>query len=98
MKLLFQGAALMLAALFAVSSADLTYAQNNKKKKEEEKPAVAAAPAPDLQIIDSETVIKAGGCGKDDALITGTIAIKNRGDARADRLIAKPISAVYIPE
>jgi hypothetical protein len=98
MKLLFQGAALMLAALFAVSSADLTYAQNNKKKKEEEKPAVAAAPAPDLQIIDSETVIKAGGCGKDDALITGTIAIKNRGDARADRLLAKPISAVYVPE
>lgn len=97
MKLLFKGAALMLAALFAVSAADLASAQN-KKKKEEEKPAVAAAPAPDLQIVDSETVIKAGGCGKDDALVTGTIAIKNRGDARADRLLAKPISAVYIPE
>jgi hypothetical protein len=98
MKLLIKGAALTLAALFAVSAADLASAQNNKKKKEEEKPAVAAAPAPDLQIVDSETVIKAGGCGKDDALITGTIAIKNRGDARAERLIAKPISAVYIPE
>lgn len=97
MKLVFKGAAVMLAALFAVSAADLASAQNNKKKKEEEKPA-AAAPGPDLQIIDSETVIKAGGCGKDDALITGTIAIKNRGDARAERLIAKPISAVYIPE
>jgi hypothetical protein len=31
-------------------------------------------------------------------LVTGTIAIKNRGDARAERLLAKPISAVYIPE
>ena len=99
MKLLIKSTALTLAALFAVSSADLSYAQNNKKKKEEEKPvAVALTPMPDLQIVDSETVIKAGGCGKDDAIVTGTIAIKNRGDARADRLIAKPISAVYIPE
>jgi hypothetical protein len=97
MKLLFKGTVLILAALFTISSVDIASAQNNKKKKEEEKP-VAAAPGPDLQIIDSETVIKAGGCGPDDALVTGTIAIKNRGDARAERLLAKPISAVYIPE
>jgi hypothetical protein len=98
MKWLFKGAALALAAMFAVTSADMAFAQNNKKKKEEKPAAAPAAPGPDLQIIDSETVIKAGGCGKDDALVTGTIAIKNRGDARAERLLAKPISAVYIPE
>ena len=100
MKLLLKGAALAFAAMFAVTSADIAYAQNNnkKKKKEEEQPVAATSPMPDLQVVDSETVIKPGTCGKDDPLVTGTIAIKNRGDARADRLVAKPISAVYVPE
>jgi hypothetical protein len=99
MKFFWKSAALTLAALFAVSAVDMSYAQNNKKKKEKEEEQVESkTPMPDLNLVDSETVIKAGGCGKDDPLVTGTIAIKNRGNARADRLIAKPISAVYIPE
>jgi hypothetical protein len=70
-----------------------------QKKKQEPAPApVATGPGPDLIIIDSETVLEAGGCNSDEPLIKGTIALKNRGDARAERLLAKPISAVYIPE
>lgn len=69
-----------------------------KKKKEAEPAAVATGPGPDIVLIDSETIVEAGGCGVDEPLIKGTIAIKNKGDARADRLLAKPISAVYIPE
>lgn len=82
-----------LAGLIAIAGADLAAAQAKKKQPEAPQP-----PAPDLVIIDSETVIKAGGCEVGDPLVTGTIAIKNQGDARADRLLAKPISAVYIPE
>jgi hypothetical protein len=66
------------------------------KKKAE--PTPPPAPGPDIVLVEAETNVKAGGCGVDDPLITGTIAIKNRGDARAERLLAKPISAVYIPE
>ncbi len=71
-----------------------------KKKKSESAPvaAIPAGPGPDIVIVDSETIIEAGGCGPEDPLIKGTIAIKNRGNARADRLLAKPISAVYLPE
>ena len=101
MNLVWKGAALALAAFFAVTAADLSYAQSKKKKekeKVEEQQPESKTPMPDLVIIDSETVIKAGGCGKDDAIITGTIAIKNKGNARADRLLVKPISAVYFPE
>jgi CARDB protein len=69
-----------------------------KKKGEPAAAPVATGPGPDLIIIDSETVLQAGGCNVDEPLIKGTIALKNRGDARAERLLAKPISAVYIPE
>ena len=89
-----RGVAIALAGVIAILGADLVAAQNNKKKQEE----AVKTPGPDLIIVDSETVIKAGGCEVDDPLITGTIAIKNQGDQRADRLLAKPISAVYIPE
>jgi hypothetical protein len=75
-------------------------AQAKKKTKE---PAAAAAtapagPGPDIAIVEAETTVEAGGCNVEDPLIKGTIAIKNRGNARAERLLAKPISAVYIPE
>lgn len=79
-------------------------AMAQKKKKEAEvTPAAVVTPAvvgpgPDIAIVESETVVEAGGCGVDDPLIKGTIAIKNRGDARAERLLAKPIAAVYLPE
>ncbi|WP_125461784.1 MULTISPECIES: CARDB domain-containing protein [Rhodomicrobium] len=93
-----RGVAIALAGIIAVLGADLVAAQGKKKHEEETSKETSKTPAPDLVIVDSETVIKAGGCDVGDPLITGTIAIKNRGDARADRLLAKPISAVYIPE
>jgi len=81
-------------------------AMAQKKKKEpapEATPVATVTPAivgpgPDIAIVESETIVEAGGCGVDDPLIKGTIAIKNRGNARAERLLAKPISAVYLPE
>jgi CARDB len=96
MRLFYAVAALSLVGAIVLGGQD---GMAQKKKEQAPAPApVATGPGPDLVIIDSESVIEAGGCNLDEPLIKGTIALKNRGDARADRLLAKPISAVYIPE
>jgi len=99
MRPFYAVAAFSLVGAIALGGQD---AMAHKKKKEAEvTPAavtVPAGPGPDIAIVDSETIIQVGGCNAEEPLIKGTIAIKNRGDARADRLLAKPISAVYLPE
>jgi hypothetical protein len=97
MKPFYAVAALSLVGAIVLGGQD-GMAQTKKKKPEPAPVAAPAGPGPDIVIIDSETIIEAGGCGVEDPLIKGTIAIKNRGNARAERLLAKPISAVYIPE
>ena len=100
MRPFYAVAALSLVGAIVLGGQD-GMAQNKKKKEPAPETAAAAVvtgPGPDIAIVESETSVSAGGCGVDEPLIKGTIAIKNRGDARADRLLAKPISAVYIPE
>jgi hypothetical protein len=95
MRPFYAVAVLSLVGAIALGAQD---AMAQAKKKAAEPAPPPAAPGPDLILIDAETTVEAGGCGVDDPLIKGTIAIKNRGNARADRLLAKPISAVYIAE
>ncbi len=100
MRPFYAVAALSLVGAIVLGGQD-GMAQAKKKKQPEPEPApvaVTTGPGPDIAIVDSETVVEPGGCNVDDPLIKGTIAIKNRGDQRADRLLAKPISAVYLPE
>jgi CARDB len=60
--------------------------------------AVAGPDAPDITIIPEQTEITMGGCADGDELFTTTVAVKNSGRARAERLLVEPIVAVYIPE
>lgn len=63
------------------------------------KPAPApTTPGPDIIVIPEQTELTVGGCGIDDELISGTVGVKNQGNARADRLVVEPIVSVYIPE
>src|SRR5688572_7941927 len=88
-----------LSLIGAIGCGAMDASAQGKKKGAEPAPAAAPAkPGPDIVLIESETIVEAGGCGVDDPLIKGTIAIKNRGDQRAERLLAKPISAVFVPE
>lgn len=98
MKRFYAVAALSLVGAIVLGARDGSAASKKKNEEADRSAPAAAAHGADIAIVESETFVKAGGCGIDDPLITGTIAIKNRGDARADRLLAKPISAVYIPE
>jgi hypothetical protein len=95
MRPFYAVAALSLVGAIAFGAMDVV--AQGKKKGAEPAPA-PAKPGPDIVLIESETTVEAGGCGVDDPLIKGTIAIKNRGDQRAERLLAKPISAVFVPE
>lgn len=89
----------LIATAVAVSGADAA----TKKKKKVIKKTVIVAPAvelpgPDITIISDQTEIKLGTCGVGDQLIEGTVAVKNSGKDRAERLLIEPIVAVYIPE
>lgn len=54
---------------------------------------------PDFVIVEQGlTKITVGGCNKEDPLFTGTLAVVNKGNEKADRLLAVAIAAAYIPE
>lgn len=61
-------------------------------------PVPPGPPAPDISYIKTEISLKVGGCGVDDELVTGTIGVKNYGNARAERLLAEPVVSVLIPD
>jgi len=75
-------------------------AQKSKKKTEPAPKADTGPPMPDLVVLSDKTLtnIAAGGCGKDDPLIKGVVALRNQGKQRASALVTSPIVATYIPE
>lgn len=62
----------------------------------------AAVALPDLVINTKDSYYQAGGCGKDQPVATGRIAIKNQGTDTADVNVAERLTrsmlVVYIPE
>src|SRR5262245_30609165 len=98
MRAFYTIATLSLMGALVLGAQDVMAQKKKKEPAPEPAPAAQTAPGPDIAIVESETKVSAGGCGVDEPLIKGVIAIKNRGDARAERLLAKPISAVYLPE
>jgi Putative peptidoglycan binding domain len=62
----------------------------------------AAMALPDLVINKKDSYYQAGGCGKDDPIATGRIAIKNQGSDTADVNVADRLTrsmlVVYVPE
>lgn len=93
----------VIAVALAAGTGDAEAQTKKKKKKVIKKPAVVVAPAPDLPgpditIITDQTEVNLGSCGVGDQLISGTVAVKNSGKDRAERLLVEPIVAVYIPE
>lgn len=64
--------------------------------------STAASALPDLVINTSDSVIQAGGCSKDEPLVTGRVAIKNQGTDTADVNVAERLTrsmlVVYVPE
>lgn len=61
-----------------------------------------ATALPDLVINTKDSQFQAGGCGKEQALVTGRIAIKNQGADVADVNVAERLTrsmlVVYVPE
>jgi CARDB len=96
-----------LAMVLALAAGDAD-AQTKKKKKVVKKAPVAAAPAvvaapvgpdaPDITIIPDQTEVNVGACDDPSEILNGTVAVKNSGRARAERLLVEPIVAVYVPE
>lgn len=78
-------------------------AKKAKKKatKKKEEPAPVAdpnSPLPDLVILPAETIVQFGGCGVNDLLISGTVAIKNQGKGREGVKLSSALIATYIAE
>ncbi len=111
MKKFLMGTVAVLGAfvmVLALAAGDADAQTKKKKKKVVSKKPAAAAPAvaavvagpdaPDITIIPEQTEITLGGCADGDELFASTVAVKNSGRARAERLLVEPIVAVYIPE
>lgn len=64
--------------------------------------ATAAQALPDLVINTRDTYVQPGGCGKDEPVATGRIAIKNQGTDTAEVNVADRLTrsmlVVYVPE
>ncbi|MBU2580388.1 MAG: peptidoglycan-binding protein [Alphaproteobacteria bacterium] len=62
----------------------------------------AATALPDLVINTRDSQFQAGGCGKEQAIVTGRVAIKNQGSDVADVNVADRLTrsmlVVYVPE
>jgi hypothetical protein len=91
--------------VLAIAALALSAAPSEAAKKHYMAPAAPAAAAatmapgmPDLIILDSQTTISFGGCGVNDPLLTGTVAIKNQGNSKDDIQLTKPLIGVYVPE
>ena len=104
-------AALRAVALAVIAVSMLSTDAFAAKKRPAPKPATpaaaaapAAAPAsahgPDLVVLADQTTLTVNpkGCEPNEDLFSGTVAVKNQGDGRADRLIVEPIVSIYIPD
>lgn len=99
MKNVVPFAAALLSVVSLASGASEAFAQKAKSKEPPPK-ADAGPPLPDLVVLSDKalTRLEAGGCEKNDPLITGVVALRNQGNARAKSLLITPIVATYIPE
>ena len=99
-------AALVIVPSVASAAADFYYYHGKKIYRHPAATAATPAPAPttahgpDLIVLADQTVVTVNpkGCDQNEDLLTGTVAIKNRGDAQAERLIVEPIVSIWIPE